>query len=194
MEVIAQGAEAVLKSDNNRVLKQRIPKSYRHPEIDERLRKLRTRKEAKVIQKINSLVPSPKLISVDEANMEIVMELVHGEKLRDVLEKSDYKEICNVIGKQIAVLHKNNIMHGDLTTSNMILSNGKIVFIDFGLSFDSTKVEDRAVDLYLLKQALNSKHYSIPDAFSYVLKGYNADDEILKRLKLVESRGRNKHK
>jgi Kae1-associated kinase Bud32 len=192
MKTIAQGAEAVLKSDGKKVVKQRISKSYRHPEIDEKLRKQRTKREAKVIDKINSLIPSPKLINVN--GMDIEMEFIAGDKLRDVLEDSDYKEICKIIGKQIAVLHANDIMHGDLTTSNMILNKEGLFFIDFGLSFNSTKTEDKAVDLYLLKQALNSKHYSIPDAFDYVLKGYNADSEILKRLKLVESRGRNKHK
>jgi len=196
MKIVAQGAEAVIRTDGKTVLKERLPKGYRHPEIDASLRKLRTRKEAKIIEKLQNIVPCPKLINVDEDKKAIEMEFIAGDKLRDVLEKLDYKEICRTIGKQVGLLHAKNIVHGDLTTSNMILKNGKIYFIDFGLSMDSQKVEDKAVDLYLLQQALNSKHYTIPDAFDYVIEGYSSENksEILTRLKQVELRRRNKHK
>jgi len=196
MEIIAQGAEAVIKTDGTTVVKERVPKAYRHPQIDSMLRKLRTRKEAKIIEKLQNIVPCPKLINVDEETKGIEMEFVHGEKLRDVLEKLDYKELCRIVGRQVGILHSKNIIHGDLTTSNMILKDRKIFFIDFGLSFESHKVEDKAVDLYLLRQALNSKHYSIPDAFGFVLEGYSPENkaEVLERLKQVELRGRNKHK
>jgi TP53 regulating kinase-like protein len=196
MEIIAQGAEAVIKTDGTTVVKERVPKAYRHPQIDSMLRKLRTRKEAKIIEKLQNIVPCPKLINVDEETKGIEMEFVHGEKLRDVLEKLDYKELCRIVGRQVGILHSKNIIHGDLTTSNMILKDRKIFFIDFGLSFESHKVEDKAVDLYLLRQALNSKHYSIPDAFGFVLEGYSPENkaEVLERLKQAELRGRNKHK
>ena len=102
------------------------------------------------------------------------------------------------IGEKIAVLHNNHIIHGDLTTSNMIF-NEEVYFIDFGLSFFSHKIEDKAVDLHLLKQALESKHYKIWEkAFKTALETYkkNAEnsDEILKRLEKVEKRGRYKQK
>jgi Kae1-associated kinase Bud32 len=194
--VIAQGAEAVIRTDRITVVKERIPKSYRHSEIDERLRKSRTRREARIIGKINSILPSPKLISADEYS--ISMDFIDGQKLRDVLEKSDYKKLCRTIGAQLAVMHNNDIVHGDLTTSNMILKDNKIFFIDFGLSFQSSKIEDRAVDLWLMKQAFESKHYTISSkCFEGVIEGYkgaNDFSKILNRLKEVELRGRNKKK
>jgi len=102
------------------------------------------------------------------------------------------------LGKKIGILHSNNIIHGDLTTSNMILDN-EIKFIDFGLSFFSTKEEDKAVDLHLLRQALESKHHDIWEkCFEAALKGYKKSypehSIVLNRLQKVEARGRNKHK
>ena len=92
------------------------------------------------------------------------------------------------------MLHNSAIIHGDLTTSNMIL-NKEIYLIDFGLSFFSEKSEDKAVDLHLLKEALESKHYKIwEDAFKIVLEAYRKEakraSETLKRLEQVEKRGR----
>ena len=95
-------------------------------------------------------------------------------------------------------MHNNNIIHGDLTTSNMILEN-EIYFIDFGLSFFSDKTEDKAVDLHLLRHALESKHHKIFEkSFKAVLNGYKSKcrkyNETIKRLEKVESRGRYKGK
>jgi len=198
MEIIAQGAEAVIKSDNKVVVKHRIKKSYRHSEIDDKLRKSRTRREAKIIKKVNALIPSPNIIDIDENEMIIKMDYIEGEKIRDILEKSQHDNICQQIGKQLAILHNNDIIHGDLTTSNMILKDKKIHFIDFGLSFSSHKIEDKAVDLWLMKQAFESKHYTIASkCFENVLKGYKDAEkfsETLTRFKQVELRGRNKHK
>ena len=97
------------------------------------------------------------------------------------------------LGKQTALLHKNNIIHGDLTTSNTILSEDKLFIIDFGLGFISTKIEDKAVDLHLIKQALEAKHFqNHTDLFTNFLKTYK-DEEVIKRLEVVEKRGRYKH-
>ena len=125
------------------------------------------------------------------------MELVQGNKLRDVLYK-DPLNLGREIGNKVGILHSNDIIHGDLTTSNMILDN-EIKFIDFGLSFFSAKEEDKAVDLHLLRQALESKHHSKwEEIFQEAIKGYketNPDHKIvLNRLKSVEKRGRHKGK
>lgn len=199
MKIIAQAAEAVIKTDGEKVVKERIKKGYRIGEIDDELRKRRTRSEAKTISKINKLIPSPKIISYDDKSMTIEMEFIKGEKISDVLEKKDYKKLCRIIGKQVAILHNHNIVHGDLTTSNFILSDNKVYFIDFGLSQHSTKVEDKAVDLHLLRQALESKHYTIwEECFKSVLEAYKAEakqgKETIKRLHIVEKRGRYKGK
>lgn len=197
MQKIAQGAEAVLYKKDNKILKERLKKNYRISQIDDSLRKFRTRREAKFIEKLP--VPGPKLINVDDKKMIIEMELIDGPKVRDILEKNI--ALCNEIGKKVAVLHNNNMIHGDLTTSNMILNkkNKQIYFIDFGLSFFSHKVEDKAVDLHLLKQALESKHYRVFEkAFKLILEGYKKESdnykEIIERFEKVEERGRNKLK
>lgn len=198
MKQISQGAEAKLYLAYDKILKDRIKKDYRINEIDERLRKSRTRREAKIFEKLSSIgFPSPRLISSDDKE-KIVMEFIKGPKVRDILEKENYAKLSEEIGKKIAVLHNNSIIHGDLTTSNMIL-NEEVYFIDFGLSFFSHKVEDKAVDLHLLKQALESKHYKIWEkCFEAALKGYKKEakdgSDVLKRLETVEGRGRYKGK
>lgn len=208
--LIAQGAEAKLFLDGNTIIKDRIKKDYRIKEIDDRLRKSRTRREAKILDKLSALnFPGPKLIDCDKTEI-IVMEKINGEMIRDILEKKDYIELSKEIGKKIAILHNNQIIHGDLTTSNMILESQKskisgiskkneIFFIDFGLSFFSHKVEDKAVDLHLLKQALESTHYTIWEkCFNAAIKAYEKESkegkEVLKRLEQVETRGRYKRK
>ena len=196
-KVLGSGAEATIYLDGH-VIKDRVKKSYRIPEIDSCLRKSRTKREAKVLKKLEALkFPAPRLIKTDEKS-KIEMELVEGAKIRDILEKSDYHLLCEEIGKKIAIMHNEGIIHGDLTTSNMMLDK-EIKFIDFGLSFFSVKIEDKAVDLHLLRQALESKHYKIwHKAFLSVLKGYKKKiknyDEVHKRYEKVEARGRNKHK
>ena len=195
---LSQGAEAIIYKEEGKIIKDRIKKDYRIKEIDEKLRKYRTRREAKIMDRLKTMnFPAPRLIKVDEKNNIIKMEEIKGDKVRDILEMSDYKRLSREIGEKIAVLHNHNIIHGDLTTSNMLL-NKEIYFIDFGLSFFSDKVEDKAVDLHLLKQALESKHYKIfEECFKAALEGYKKSDnyeEIMKRFQIVEKRGRYKER
>ena len=199
MRKIGDGAEAVVYLNKGIVIKDRIKKGYRLNEIDEKLRKFRTRRETKILEKLHAIdFPIPKLILSDDKKMLIKMEFLKGKKLRDVLNKNNCAKLCKQLGRKIAILHDNSIIHGDLTTSNMIL-NKEIYFIDFGLSFFSEKVEDKAVDLHLLRQALESKHYEIfENAFKSVLSGYKIKNPnynlVIKRLEKVESRGRYKGK
>lgn len=193
-KLIAQGAEAKLFLENGNVLKQRFSKSYRIKEIDEKLRGSRTRREAKILQKLQTInFPAPRLIRNDEKE-NLIIEKIGGKLIKDILEKSDYKKLCSEIGKKVAILHNNSVIHGDLTTSNMIL-NEEICLIDFGLSIFSEKAEDRAVDLHLLKEGLESKHYKVwEECFKSVLEAYEKEakksNETLKRLDVVEKRGR----
>ncbi|MFH1053560.1 MAG: KEOPS complex kinase/ATPase Bud32 [Candidatus Woesearchaeota archaeon] len=196
MKEIARGAEAVIFLDKGKVVKKRIKKGYRIDEIDRKLRRFRTCREAKIIQKLDKLdfcVPSDVYTDGEET---ISMDFIEGKKLRDNLDSKNYKRLCLELGRIVKKLHDIHIIHGDLTTSNFILNkkDKKIYFIDFGLSFYSYKVEDKAVDLHLLRQALESKHYQFcEDAMRQVLKGYN-DPEVAARLEQVELRGRNKVK
>jgi Kae1-associated kinase Bud32 len=219
MKEIARGAESVIYEEKNTIIKDRLKKSYRIKELDDELRKQRTRREANLLQKVK--IAHPKLISSDDKE-KIVMEKINGEKLRDILDSQP--GLARRVGEMVAELHDQNIIHGDLTTSNMILCTEKgqkspcmglseqsermshsfvnlcderLVFIDFGLSFHSDKIEDKAVDIHLFKQALNSKHFKVYDeALAEFMKGYekvNKHKAIMERLRAVELRGRYKH-
>jgi len=193
---IAQGAEAKLFRAGSVLIKRRIRKGYRVEQLDTELRKARTRREARLLDKLHGLgVLAPGLVDFSDKAMEIRMDYLEGERLSTYLSASNASSVCPKIGKQIARLHSNNIIHGDLTTSNMILVGADVYFIDFGLSFYSTKGEDKAVDLHVLKQALESRHYALfKKALSLILgaykKGYRGAALVLRRLEAVEKRGR----
>ena len=196
-KLIAQGAEAKIFEKGNEIIKDRFKKSYRIKEIDEKLRGFRTRREAKVLEKLKLInFPAPRLIKSDNKE-KITIEKINGELLKNILDLR-YNKLSDEIGNNITSLHNNNIIHGDLTTSNMIL-NKKIYFIDFGLSFFSEKTEDKAVDLHLLKEGLKAKHNNIwKECYkiiinTYINKAENGKD-IIKRLEVVEKRGRYKRK
>lgn len=197
--MIGSGAEAVIYYDNDSVVKERVQKSYRHPVIDESLRRTRTRREAKVLQKLREIgFPSPYLLSMDDKKMKVNMEFISGNKLRDVLD-NDPINLSRQIGEKIGMLHNSGIIHHDLTTSNMILREGKVHFIDFGLSFFSEKAEDMAVDLHLLDRAMESRHHQhYPACFNEAVKGYLATasngKEVVDRFRKVILRGKNKAK
>lgn len=202
-EIIARGAEAILIKKNKRLIKRRIKKSYRHKDLDFLLRKMRTRHESRIMEKASRFIDVPKI--KDVRDFEIEMEFIKGKLLSECLDTLDLKkalEICKLIGKQIALMHNANIIHNDLTTSNMILKEEKnnivIYFIDFGLSFHSARIEDKAVDLHLLKEALKAKHFKRWQYyFKAILEGYKAAEnhkKIIERLKKVETRGRYKRK
>lgn len=200
-QLIAQAAEAKIYRKENLIIKDRVSKGYRHPDLDKKLIKQRTKREASILEKAHKLIGSPLPTNLEETSKsrtnQIIMPFIEGKKLSENLEKLDYKKIGKIIGKNIAKLHDSDIIHGDLTTSNMILKeNGEVIFIDFGLGFISSRIEDKAVDLHLIKQALEAKHFSIhKEAEKIILDNYNSKDrvKILEQLKKVESRGRYKH-
>lgn len=197
-EEIGRGAEAVLYKEGPVVKKDRISKGYRLPAIDERLRAFRTRREAKILSRLEELkFPAPKLLKFCDKQMHINMEFIEGMKIRDVLEQKP-EEFSKEIGRKIGLLHANGIIHADLTTSNMILAN-EIKFIDFGLSFFSNKIEDKAVDLHLLDRAIDSAHSALYDkCVPAIIEGYKETnpehEKVLKQLEKVRLRGRNKQK
>lgn len=198
---IAQGAEAIIYLKDGKIVKERISKNYRHEDIDQKIRKRNTRFEARLLEKAAGIIPVPKLFKSCDKTMVIEMEFIEGEKLRDVVDKMSSKERKDAfrrVGKKVAMLHNKGIIHGDLTTSNMLIRE-KIYFVDFGLGFISTKVEDKAVDLHLLKQALQSKHHRhFQECFDAVMDGYREEikdfDKFEKRFGAVESRGRYKQR
>jgi len=202
-KILGSGAEATVFLNGKLVDKRRVKKSYRHETIDENLRKARTRKESKILRALEKHGFTPKIIT--QSNYDISMEYIDGIQLKKLLDRNP--KLAASVGENLTIMHNNDIIHGDLTTSNMILadvnskgkssSGRKLFFIDFGLSFNSTRVEDKAVDIHLFKQALESRHHKVSDkAYTEFLKKYtpNNKKEILTRLEIVEQRGRYKEK
>ncbi len=202
-KIIARGAEAVLyleKADGQEVLvKERIKKSYRLPRMDSELRLQRTRREARLLSEARRCgVVTPKVLEVDEKNCRIIMEFIGGKRLKEFFNEAPEKEAADIAektGAQIALLHSGGIVHGDLTTSNMILKEGKIYFIDFGLGEFSQRIEDFATDLSVLKEAIKSTHFArLELLWSGIVKGYKSAnpnaESALKRIEAIEKRGR----
>jgi tRNA A-37 threonylcarbamoyl transferase component Bud32 len=249
LKLIQQGAEAKIFLDekNNLIIKDRISKSYRIPELDKKIIKQRTKAEKKLLEKASKIINAPDPQPLKEINI-IKMPFIDGEKLSNSLNDfslEKQKEIMEKIGESVAIIHKEDMIHGDLTTSNMILVEGKensnylknnkvgdnnrvnsnnkklsqdnyndsggqeeendlnldnfqIFFIDFGLGYISKKVEDKAVDIHLLRQALEAKHFmhwkvlfeEFKKAYS---KNYSESKQIFERITAVERRGRYRH-
>ncbi|MFH1839615.1 MAG: KEOPS complex kinase/ATPase Bud32, partial [Nanoarchaeota archaeon] len=200
MKIIGKGAESILYLKDGKLVKDRISKGYRHKEIDFMKRKYPTRREAKLLVDAAKFgINVPGLYKMDDKEMKVEMEFLKGNMLKDILDKSKQRiKLCKEVGRQVAVLHDAGIVHGDLTTSNMLLVKDKVYFIDFGLGFYSDKVEDKAVDLHLLRQALESKHFLHYEAlFKAVLSGYKKSknySKVMTRFEKVEKRGRYKKK
>ena len=194
MPIIAKGAEAVINLENNQILKERVKKSYRLNQLDEALRKKRNRAEAALLREARRAgVDVPQVL--EESDFSIRMEFIAGTKIKDAMKKDNCKEFAEKIAVSVAKLHDRDIIHGDLTTSNMILKGDTIFFIDFGLGFFSSKIEDKATDLYLLHEALESTHFSVIEkAWKAILhaysEGFSDADKVIKTLAKIEKRGR----
>jgi Kae1-associated kinase Bud32 len=189
-----QCAEAIVKEffkdEKKLVSKKRIKKNYRDEKIDFLIRKKRTRIESKIIIKLKGIINLPEIISVDEKNYEIIMTFINGKLLKDAINKN--KELCFFAGQEIKKIHEHGIIHGDLTTSNIIYNDfeKKLYFIDFGLGFFSKKIEDKATDLIVFKKTFNATHSNIKKGWELVLRGYNPEKELLERMEKVEKRAR----
>lgn len=212
MTLIKKGAEANLYLEDfvkvlhpagagKVIVKHRISKRYRVPQLDRQLRESRTALEAKLFADAKAAgVPTPAVYEIDRAGMRVVMEFIDGKQVKLILSglrPAARRKLCYIIGKQIARLHKAGMVHGDLTTSNMILTpQGKVFFVDFGLGEYDPSLEARGVDLHLLKRAFQSTHFDIAgEAYRAVLTGYKRElgkgaDEAIERAEEIERRGR----
>jgi len=201
--MIYKGAEAEIRVTDymgkNAVVKQRIPKSYRISEIDSSLITSRTKEESKLIAEARSCgVSVPLLFDINVAQGRIIMQYLKGDRVKDILNtvsEQQRKKICYMIGESVAKLHNNNLIHGDITTSNMILVDNRLHFIDFGLGSKNTELESKGVDLHVLMEALESTHSQHPRCFKYVLQGYTKAFEgnanaVLHKIEDIVRRGR----
>jgi len=201
LKLVKKGAEAdiyvTIWNGLDSILKIRKKKDYRVHSLDMRIRTLRTIREAKMISEAKSFgITTPLVYFVDEKKCEIYLQLIKGKLVRD-LSLNKIIKICTEIGKIVGTLHKNGILHGDLTTSNFILSNRGLVILDFGLSQKTDKVDDYAIDLRLFKEVLNSAHAQIvEDAWLSFVLGYRKilgnmlTEKVLSHVSVIEKRGR----
>lgn len=204
--LIQKGAEANLYytrwHNKEAVLKQRVPKKYRPIELDRQIRTYRTLHEPQLMSRAKEAgVPTPIIFLVDVKNTTVVMQFIEGKQLKLLLNEVGDKErqnMCFRIGELIARLHKKGIIHGDLTTSNMIINpQGKIFMVDFGLGENNAELEAKGVDLHLMKRALQSTHYQFAgDCYQSVINGYGSvvgsreHQNILEKIREIERRGR----
>ena len=201
MKLIRKGAEGALFftmwNGQESVLKSRKKKDYRDSSLDNRLRKQRTIRESEIIHEVKKFgIYVPLIYFVDIKNCNIIMQKIDGVLVHD-LSNSKLINACKKIGKLVGTMHKNGIMHGDLTTSNFIQSKDQIFIIDFGLANRTFKSDDHAVDLRLFKEILNSAHAAIFEkAWSNFLSGYRLSvgserfAKITNKVMITESRGR----
>ncbi|KAG6358892.1 hypothetical protein INS49_012411 [Diaporthe citri] len=242
-ELITQGAEGLLyktfylQPSLPCALKHRPPKPYRHPILDARLTRQRILAEARILAKARREgVPVPAVYCVDEAQGWMMIEWVAGQPVRarvnawlgdkteaEVLRQvggdgdggnAELVALVRRVGASVGALHAAGIVHGDLTTSNMMLRPassasrnggedngeegsilaGEIVIIDFGLASQGQSEEDRAVDLYVLERAFLSTHPRTEKLFGEVLAGYarafKGSKPVLRKLEDVRMRGR----
>ncbi|MFA5332880.1 MAG: KEOPS complex kinase/ATPase Bud32 [Candidatus Nanoarchaeia archaeon] len=192
-KIIFAGAEALIRqAGEDELIKDRVKKKYRIKEIDEKLRRSRTKIEFNLMKKaLQKGIFVPKVWDLEEFSFK--MQYLKGKLVRDYLPDClDKKKLFETIGKQINLMHESDIVHGDLTTSNMIIVDGNVYFIDFSLGALSNKLEDKAVDLHLIKQALIAKHNSSwKECFNSIINNYK-NLHVLEKLKSVEKRGRKK--
>ncbi len=207
MKLLYRGAEAdVFLGDwcgQPAVYKMRKPLAYRLPELDKLIRNQRTVHEAQMLH-LSKLagVSAPSLYYLSPQEALLVMGFLEGKRLRVLLlEPGITKERVETLGEEfgssIAKLHAAGIMHGDLTTSNVIVNGGSISLVDFGLAVHSGRLEDQAVDLRLIKETLTGAHNRVSKRFMQSLvSGYSSvlgrkrAEAAMKKLAEIERRGR----
>lgn len=212
--MIKQGAEARVYRGTflgrSVIIKERFPKLYRHPEVDEKLTRRRTTQEVRSILRCRRAgINAPVVYFVDYTTHCIFLEdIIHSVSVRDHIASAQASEqnpqhlqtLADKIGEILAQMHDEDVIHGDLTTSNMLLVSGaedqniKLVLIDFGLSYISALPEDKGVDLYVLEKAFLSTHPKTETLFERLLKSYTASSKkssaVIKKLDEVRLRGR----
>ena len=201
MRLLKKGAEAdiYLAQYGGRaaVLKIRRRKPYINPQLDERIRRTRTLREAQMISKIKEFgIAAPLVLGLDLGRHEILMQHIRGTVVGR-MRASRLAAACGQIGRIAARLHRNGVAHGDMTTSNFIAAGGRVFVIDLGLASRTVRAEDHAVDLRLFKEVLGSAHAGSADAaWRAFAAGYSAVagraglEPMLRRVAEIESRGR----
>jgi TP53 regulating kinase-like protein len=179
------------------VEKTRLPKKYRNGDLDKRLSSERMKVEAKLMAEVRSLgIPVPIIYDVDLEGRRLTMEFIEGVTAKEFLysDREPKHELCRNIGRYLGILHGNDIVHGDLTTSNMLMSAGILYLIDFSMGAKTREVEDKGVDLHLLAEAFKSSHPASPELLEIALEGYREAypdaEDVVRKMAEIEKRGR----
>lgn len=204
--LLKKGAEASIYLVNwhgrHVIIKTRLPKVYRPATLDVMIRRYRTIHEPQLMHEAKRAgVSTPTIFMVDVENSTIIMEYIEGRQVKqliDHLSESQRNGLCIKIGESVAKLHQYGLVHGDLTTSNMLMNaDGQLFLVDFGLGDKTFELEAQGVDLHLLRQALQSTHFKFADTcFAAILKGYagiagqSVAESILMKIREIEKRGR----
>lgn len=217
-KMIKQGAEAKLYQGvylgKSVIVKERFQKKYRHESLDNFLTKERIKAEARAIVRCKSCdIKTPTIYLVDFKRRIIIMEnFEYSITAKDFIESMSASldlllRFSYEVGKLLGSMHQNNIIHGDLTSSNILVVNKnnvadfsnlellQLVLIDFGLSRFDTSSEDKGVDLYVLERALISTHSVADRLFPEIINGYRQSyksgaKEVLLKYEEVRARGR----
>ncbi|MEM0027589.1 MAG: Kae1-associated kinase Bud32 [Ignisphaera sp.] len=205
VELLSMGAEAYIFKAKfmgvDAIIKWRFPKPYMPKELDMQLRRYRTELEAKIIWKALSIgVKAPTPLFTDLKECFLIMTYVNGENFRDVVGIIDDEKLCSLtrtIGFYAGILHKNNIVHGDLTTSNAIVGKDAVYIIDFGLSTISKRIEDKAIDIHIFFRSVESAHSRFEELMKRCfVDGYrdavgeDTANKVLNAVKNIRLRGR----
>lgn len=217
--MIKQGAEARLYTGlflgQEAVIKERFSKKYRHPELDTQLTRDRHKAEARSLLKCKQVgVRAPTMFLCDNNTNTIVMEnIVNGDTAKLYIDtclaeinksgteaKSKLLILAKKIGQMVAKMHSAGLIHGDITTSNILVDKKHseifLVMIDFGLSFQEGSAEDKGVDLYVLERALVSTHPNTEWLFQEITAGYREASsagsaaEVIRKFEDIRMRGR----
>lgn len=198
---VAEGAEAEIFKTKylglDAIVKARIPKTYRHPELDRHIRLSRMRNEAHMMMRAREAgVRTPVIYDIDNDDCKLTMEYVEGIRIKEALDAGiDTDSVCEKIGYAVADMHNARLSHGDLTTSNMILtSDGRICIIDMSMGAVKAEPEDIGTDMRLLERAFASAHPHLDEGYRILLKAYCSRktdaDAVIRKVEEIKSRGR----
>ncbi len=205
MILLRKGAEACLYRDSylgfEVIRKQRVPKPYRHSKLDEEIRVSRTVLEGRLLNDAKKTgLPTPALFQINTETATLVMEYIDGTTLRDSIASMSKSRIAGIferLGGYVARMHNGGIVHGDLTTSNVIVEKGDALsIIDFGLGDFSPELESRGVDLHLLLRTLESSHTDVlAECWKAFQEGYRHNyngnsDQVFEKVREIRRRGR----
>ncbi|MEF8900976.1 MAG: bifunctional N(6)-L-threonylcarbamoyladenine synthase/serine/threonine protein kinase [Halovenus sp.] len=188
-----RGAEATVTVGDDRVVKRRTPRSYRHPALDERLRRERTRQEARLTVAARRVgVPTPVIRDIDLLETTLVFQHVGTCDLQAALERGSIAATV----RHLATIHDAGLVHGDPTTRNVRVrapaTDGSVALIDFGLGYHTDDPEDHAMDLHVLARSIEGTADDAEPLLAVVEETYRdaGDEQVLERLADIEGRGR----